>query len=67
LINTRVGPSKTDTQLGELTLLHRIGLVSEFCTMFMAISCRDHSLTEQQQVLLFTTGLGDPLHIDVAL
>jgi hypothetical protein len=33
----------------------------------MAISCCDHSLTEQQLVQLFTTGLGDPLHTDVAL
>jgi hypothetical protein len=34
---------------------------------FMALSCRDPTITEQQQIQLFTTGLGDPLRLDVAL
>jgi hypothetical protein len=45
LINTRFGPPMTGTPLGELALLRRTGSVNEFCTKFMAISCRDHSLT----------------------
>jgi hypothetical protein len=33
----------------------------------MALSCRDPSITEPQQIQLFITGLGDPLRTDVAL
>jgi hypothetical protein len=41
--------------------------MEEFCNRFMSLSCRDHSLTEHQQVQLFTIGLGKPLRTDVAL
>jgi hypothetical protein len=33
----------------------------------MSLSCHDNSLTELQQVLLFTTDLGEPLRMYVAL
>jgi hypothetical protein len=33
----------------------------------MALSYRDPSITESQQIQLFITGLGDPLRLDVAL
>jgi hypothetical protein len=68
LINTRFGPPPlTDSPLGELALLRRSSTVDEFCNKFMSLSCRDHTLTEPQQIQLFTTGLGEPLCTDVAL
>jgi hypothetical protein len=48
-------------------MLHRTGSVDEFAKRFMALSCRDPTITEQQQIQLFTTGMGDPLRLDVAL
>jgi hypothetical protein len=33
----------------------------------MALSCRDPTLLEAQQVQLYITVLGDPLHTDIAL
>jgi hypothetical protein len=41
--------------------------VDEFAKRFMALSCRDSSITEPQQIQLFITGLSDPLRLDVAL
>jgi hypothetical protein len=67
LINTRFGPPLTDNALGMMALLHRDGSVEDFCNRFMSLSCHDHSLTEPQQVQLFTTGVGEPLRTDVAL
>jgi hypothetical protein len=61
LINTCFSP------LGELTLLRRSGTVDEFCSKFMSLSYRGHTLTEPQQIQLFTTSLGEPLRTDVAL
>jgi hypothetical protein len=48
-------------------MLRRSGSVDEFSKQFMALSCRDPSITEPQQIQLFITGLGDPLRTDVAL
>jgi hypothetical protein len=48
-------------------MLRRTGSIDEFAKRFMALSCRDPTITEQQQIQLFTTGLGDPLWLDVAL
>jgi hypothetical protein len=67
LINTRFGPPLTDSPLGELALLCRFGTVDEFCSKFMSLSYWDHTLTEPQQIQLFTTGLSEPLRTDVAL
>jgi hypothetical protein len=47
--------------LGELAMLRWTGSVDEFAKRFMSLSCRDLTITEQQQIQLFTTGLGDPL------
>jgi hypothetical protein len=33
----------------------------------MALSCHDPLLTEHQQIQLYITSLGNPLHTDVAL
>ncbi|MEJ2003071.1 MAG: retropepsin-like aspartic protease [Maritimibacter sp.] len=67
LINARFGPLLTDSDIGELVMLWRSGTVDKFCKHFIALSCRDTSLTEPQQIQLFITGLGDPLRTDVAL
>jgi hypothetical protein len=67
LINARFGPPMTDTPLGALALLCRTGSVDEFYSKFMALSCRDLTLNEGQQIKLFMTGLGKLLCTDVAL
>jgi hypothetical protein len=48
-------------------MLQRSGTVDEFGKRFIALSYRDTSLTEQQQIQLFITGLGDPQWTDMAL
>jgi hypothetical protein len=45
----------------------RFGSVDEFSKKFMALSCRDPSITEPQQIQLFITDLGDPLRTDATL
>jgi hypothetical protein len=67
LVNARFMPPLTDSPLGALAMLCRSGSVDEFSKQFMALSCRAPSITEPQQIQLFITGLGDPLHTDVAL
>jgi hypothetical protein len=61
LVNARFSLPLTDTPLRELAMLRRTGSVDEFANRFMALSYRDPTITEQQQIRLFTTGLGDPL------
>jgi hypothetical protein len=48
-------------------MLRRSGSVDEFTKRFMALSCRDMTITEPQQIHIFITGLGDPLRLDVVL
>jgi hypothetical protein len=67
LVNARFRPPLTDSPLGALAMLRRSGSVDEFSKQFMALSCRDPSITEPQQIQLFITGLGDPLRTNVAL
>jgi hypothetical protein len=67
LINARFGPSITNTPLGVMNLLRRMGSVDDFYGKFMALHCRDLTLTEGQQIQLFKMGLGEPLRTDVAL
>jgi hypothetical protein len=67
LVNARFGPPLTDSPVGALAMLRRSDSVDDYAKQFMALSCRDTSLTEPLQVQLFITGLGDPLRTDVAL
>jgi hypothetical protein len=67
LVNARFIPPLTDTPLGELAMLRRSSSIDEFAKRFMALSCRDPSITESQQIQLFIIGLGDPLCLDIAL
>jgi hypothetical protein len=52
----------TDAPLSELALLHRTGSVDDVFGNIMALSHRDLTLTEGQQIQLFMTMLGEPLH-----
>lgn len=67
LENTRFGPLMTETPLSELKLLQREGTIDEYCSRFMALSCRNLSLTEDQQIQLFVVGLGALMRTDVGL
>jgi hypothetical protein len=67
LVNARFGPPLTDSPVGALAMLRLSGSVDDYAKQFMALSCRDTSLTEPLQVQLIITGLGDPLRTDVAL
>jgi hypothetical protein len=46
LVNARFEPPLTDSPIGELAMLWRSGTVDDFCKLFIALSCRDVSLTE---------------------
>jgi hypothetical protein len=67
LVNARFGPPLTDSSIGELAMLRRSGTIDEFCNRFITLSCRNTSLTEQQQIELFIMCLGDLLRTDMAL
>jgi hypothetical protein len=67
LVNTHFGLPLKDNPIRELTILHCEGTVDEFYNRFMVLSCRDSSLTEAQQILLFIMGFGLPLPTDVIL
>jgi hypothetical protein len=66
-VNARFGPPLTDSPLGEMAMLRRSGSVDESTKRFMALSYRDMTITEPQQIHLFIAGLGDPLRLDVVL
>jgi hypothetical protein len=67
LVNACFSPPLTDSSISELAMLRRSGTVDEFCNRFIALSCRNTSLTKQQQIQLFIMGLGDLLWTDMAL
>jgi hypothetical protein len=66
LVNARFRLPLTDSPISELTMLCRSGSVDEFSKRFIALSCRDTTLSKPQQIQLFIMGLGDPLRMDVA-
>jgi hypothetical protein len=67
LVNARFNPPLADSPIGELAMLRRKGSVDDYSARFMALSYRDPSLTEYQQIHLYITGHDNPLHMDVAL
>jgi hypothetical protein len=46
LINTRFGPLLVESPISELALLRQDGTIEEYCTKFMALSCRDPTISE---------------------
>jgi hypothetical protein len=50
LVNARFGPPLTDSPNGELATLQHSGTVDSFYNHFIALSCRDTSLTMAQQI-----------------
>jgi hypothetical protein len=56
MVNACFGPSLTDNPIGELTMLRRTSGVDECSKRFIALSCRDTTLSETQQIQLFITG-----------
>jgi hypothetical protein len=57
----------TDNSIDELAMLWRDGVIDNYCNRFLALSCRDPTLTEAQQIQLFHVELGPSLRTDVAL
>jgi hypothetical protein len=48
LVNACFGPPLTDSPIGQLAMLRHSSSVDEFYKLFIALSCRNTSLTEQQ-------------------
>jgi hypothetical protein len=67
LVSRRFGPPERSNPLGELIKLQRAGSVAEFQDQFLRLLARCDDVTEQQQIAIYTAGLGDPLRIDVEL
>jgi predicted aspartyl protease len=67
LVHQRFGPPLTESPLGELVLLCRVGTVEEYTEQFLALACRDADLSDHQLVQIYTAGLSNPLKTDVAL
>lgn len=67
LVNACFRPPLTDSPICELAMLRRTGTVDDCSKHFIALSCRDTTLLEPQQIQLFITDLGHPLRTDVAL
>ncbi|KAL6640841.1 hypothetical protein ACP70R_021964 [Stipagrostis hirtigluma subsp. patula] len=66
-INLRFSPPIRANALAELKDLRRTGSVEEYQRQFLTLLCRCDDLTPQQQINLFTAGLGKPLRTDVEL
>jgi hypothetical protein len=63
LVNARFGPPLTDSHIGEVAMLRCSIEVDEYSKRFVALSCRDITLFEPQQIQLFIIGLRDPLDV----
>jgi hypothetical protein len=50
LVNACFGPPLTDSSISELTMLRRTSSVDEYSKRFIALSCRDTTLSEPQQI-----------------
>jgi hypothetical protein len=55
LVNAQFGPPLIDSPIDELAMLRRTGTVDDYSKCFIALSCRDTSLSEPQQIQLFIT------------
>jgi hypothetical protein len=50
LVNARFGPLLTDSPIGELAMLWCTGTVDDYSRCFIALSCRNTTLSEPQQI-----------------
>jgi hypothetical protein len=66
-VSRHFGPPTRSNPLGELIKVQRTGSVAEYQDQFLKLLARCDGVTEQQQIAIYTTGLGDPLRIDVEL
>jgi hypothetical protein len=66
-VHLRFGLALHTNGLAELKYLYRTGTLDEYARQFSLLLCRCGSLSQQQQVNLFTAGLGKPLRADVEL
>lgn len=67
LISRRFGPPERSNPLGELIKLQRSGSVTEYQGHFLRLLACCDGVTEQQQITIYTAGLGESLRIDVEL
>jgi hypothetical protein len=67
LVSRRFRLPERSNPLGELIKLSRSGSVAEFQDQFLILMARCDDVTKQQQIAIYTVGLGDHLSIDVEL
>ena len=67
LVNLRFGPPTRSNPFGELISLKRTGSVVEYQNAFLQLLARCDGVSEQQQINIFTSGLRNPLQVDVEL
>lgn len=67
MLNLHFGPPLRQAPLGELDAYRRTTTVAAYIDRFLDLLSRDGPLMEDQQLDLFTTGLQEPLSIDVLL
>jgi hypothetical protein len=67
MVNNHFGPPLTDSPIGDLAHLRCDGVVDDYCSKFMGLSCREPTLSKSFQVQLFIAGLSAALHADVEL
>jgi hypothetical protein len=67
LLNLRFGPPLRANPLGDLAACRRTGSVEDYSEQFLSLIACAGTLTESQQVQLFTVGLQPPMSIDVQI
>jgi len=50
LVQQHFGPPMSDSPVGKIMLLRRVGSVEDYTNQFLALACRNADLTEQQLV-----------------
>jgi hypothetical protein len=67
LLNLRFGPPLRANPLGDLAACRRTGSVEDYSEQFLSLLARAGTLTESQQVQLFTVGLQPLMSINVQI
>lgn len=66
-INERFGPPTRRNPLGELASLRKTSTVDDYTEHYLAHVARTGPLDEKQQVNIYTSGLLEPLKMDIEL